>query len=249
MRGSWAGSARLAADAVTALRLLRGMYPGRPIYLLGESMGGAVATLAATGAIHGVLPSAGGTPVADVDGVILSAPAVWGRQIMDLLPKIALWAGVRFLPGTVLTGQGLKIQASDNIPMLQALGRDPLVIKGSRIDTIYGLVNLMDSTIEAAPRFTAPLLLMYGKQDQIIPAPAIESFVAALPPEPDTRRKLAYYEHGYHLLLRDLEGPAVAEDVASWIFDHARPLPSHADAPEDDRPWPPHGDEEGGNHG
>src|SRR5438477_7449193 len=39
MRASWAGSARLAGDAVTATRLLRAIYPGRPIYLLGESMG------------------------------------------------------------------------------------------------------------------------------------------------------------------------------------------------------------------
>src|SRR5213078_4836419 len=49
MRASWAGSARLAGDAVTATRLLRAIYPGRPIYLLGESMGGGVAILAASG--------------------------------------------------------------------------------------------------------------------------------------------------------------------------------------------------------
>ena len=48
-RGLWAGEGQLAADAVTASRLLRLAYPGRPLYLLGESMGGAVAILAATG--------------------------------------------------------------------------------------------------------------------------------------------------------------------------------------------------------
>ena len=36
MRASWAGSARLAGDAVTATRLLRAMYPGRPVYLLDD---------------------------------------------------------------------------------------------------------------------------------------------------------------------------------------------------------------------
>src|SRR5260221_6364189 len=128
-RGVWAGEGQLAIDAITASRILRQAYPGRPLYLLGESMGGAVTTLAETGAIHGVLPAATGPPVADVDGVILSAPAVWGRATMDLLPKMALWAGVRFLPTTVLSGQGLRIQASDNLPMLRELARDPMVIK------------------------------------------------------------------------------------------------------------------------
>jgi len=26
-----------------------------------------------------------------------------------------------------------------------------------------------------------------------------------------------HYEHGYHMLLRDLEGDAVDQDVADWI--------------------------------
>jgi acylglycerol lipase len=239
-RGAWAGEGPLAVDAISAAGILRQAYPGRPLYLVGESMGGAVAMVAATGAAHGILPSPAGTPVADIDGVILSAPAVWGRHTMDLLPKVALWAGVRFLPTAVLSGQGLRIQASDNLPMLRALGRDPMVIKGAQIETVFGLVNLMDSALEAAPRLNKPLLLMYGEHDQIIPAPAIESFVAQLPPDPEQRHeRLAYYHKGWHLLLRDLEGPIVAEDVANWIADPRAPLPSHADAAQAARPWPP----------
>ena len=75
--------------------------PASPLYLLGESMGGAVAVVAMTGE--------SGTPVPDVDGVILMAPAVWGRATMDLLPRVALLAGVRLLPGLTLTGRGLDI--------------------------------------------------------------------------------------------------------------------------------------------
>src|SRR5258708_7642529 len=73
--GLWAGEGHLAVDAITASRILRLLYPGRPLFLLGESMGSAVAVLAVTGAIG----DAAGIPVAEADGVILSAPAVWGR--------------------------------------------------------------------------------------------------------------------------------------------------------------------------
>jgi len=82
-RGRWPGARRLAGDAETAAKLLRQRYPGVPLYLLGESMGGAVAILAASGR--------SGAPRPDVDGVILVAPAVWGRQTMNVAERIGLW--------------------------------------------------------------------------------------------------------------------------------------------------------------
>ncbi len=219
-RGFWAGRTALAADAATAAQILRRLYPRIPLYLLGESMGGAVAVVAMTGE--------SGTPVPDVDGIILTAPAVWGRATMGLLPRLALWAGVRLMPGLTLSGRGIEIRPSDNIAMLRALARDPLVIHETRIDAIYGLVDLMDATLAAAPRLDATALVMYGAKDDIVPREAIGHFVDALPPEP-RRQRLAWYDNGYHMLLRDLEGPAVAGDVASWVVSPRAPLPSGAD--------------------
>ena len=220
-RGFWPGRAPLAADAATASRILRRLYPGVPLYLLGDSMGGAVAVVAMTGE--------SGTPVPDVDGVILTAPAVWGRATMDLLPRLALWAAVRVAPGLTLTGHGLKIKPSDNIAMLRALSRDPLVIKETRVDTIYGLVDLMDAALDSAPLLDVPLLVMYGAKDEIVPKTPIRRFVSSLPPECRHRATLAWYKDGYHMLLRDLEGPVVTADVANWVLAPDAPLPSGAD--------------------
>ena len=220
-RGFWPGRAALAADVATGAQVLRRMYPGTPLYLLGESMGGAVAMVALTGE--------SGTPVPDVDGVVLTAPAVWGRPTMDLLPRLALWVGVRLMPGLTLTGRGLKIKPSDNIAMLRALGQDPMVIHATRIDTIYGLVDLMDAALASGALLDTPLFVMYGAKDEIIPREPIRRFVDTLPAEPGRRRKLAWYENGYHMLLRDLEGPVAIADVASWVLTPSAPLPSGAD--------------------
>jgi alpha-beta hydrolase superfamily lysophospholipase len=220
-RGFWPGRAALAADAATAAGILRRLYPGVPLYLLGDSMGGAVAVVAITGE--------SGTPVPDVDGVILTAPAVWGRATMDLLPRLALWGGVRLMPGLTLTGRGLEKKPSDNIAMLRALSRDPLVIKETRVDTIYGLADLMDAALDSAPSLDVPLLVMYGEKDEIVPTTPIRRFVGSLPPECRRRAKLAWYRNGYHMLLRDLDGPIVAADVASWVLVPVAPLPSGAD--------------------
>src|SRR5579863_3623309 len=144
--GLWVGAAWLAADAIAASRILRRIYPGRPLYLLGESMGSAVAVLAMTG---GASAEPAAMSAAAADGVILSAPAVWGRATMDLVPRVALFAAVRLFPDMFLTGRGLRVMASDNLPMLEALAKDPLVLKGARVDTIYGLVDLMDAALAA----------------------------------------------------------------------------------------------------
>jgi alpha-beta hydrolase superfamily lysophospholipase len=218
-RGRWPGRSVLAADAASAARALRRLFPKVPLYLLGESMGGAVAVVAMTGE--------SGTPIPDVDGVILVAPAVWGGAAMDFLPRAALWLAVRLVPELTLTGRGLHRMASDNIAMLRAYSRDPLVIKETRIDTIYGLVELMDAAATAAPKLRAPLLVMSGKEDQIVPPAATRRFVRALPT--DERRSLAFYPHGYHMLLRDLDGPAVIADAAGWMLDPGAPLRSGAD--------------------
>ncbi|HEX3881406.1 MAG TPA: alpha/beta fold hydrolase [Stellaceae bacterium] len=234
-RTLWPGRAPLAADAATAARLLRQRYPGIPLYLLGESMGGAVAIIAETGE--------SGTPRPDVDGVILGAPAVWGYETMNLPERIGLWAMVRLFPSATFTGNQLRIVACDNNAVLRAMARDPLIIKATRVDAVYGLVNLMTAALDAAPKLRTPLLLQYGAHDQIIPPDPVRLFVGGLPAvrdtSPGTTPRLAYYPHGYHMLYRDLDGATVARDVASWVLDRTAPLPSREDAAENARPWPP----------
>ena len=94
---------------------------------------------------------------------------------------------------------------------------------------IYGLVDLMDAALASAPLLDAPMLVTYGAKDEIVPKASVRRFVDALPPEPQRRCRLAWYDDGYHMLLRDLEGPVVAADVASWALAPRAALPSGAD--------------------
>lgn len=215
--GYWPGIDTMTGDLAEAARLLAARYPGVPLYYLGESMGAAVTM---TALVRGVAP-----PPA---GVILSAPAVWSRSYMPFYQRWALWALGHTAPWYTLTGRGLNIMPSDNIDMLRALGRDPLVIKETRVDAIKGLVDLMDEGFNAPAQLSGPALILIGAKDQVVP---IKPQVAAVSTLPDpAHQRIAFYPNGWHMLLRDLEAATVWADVAAWIADHDAPLPSGADA-------------------
>ena len=209
--GMWAGARALRGDFSDFVEAARAKYPGLPVYALGESMGGAV-----------VLSSFATDHPPNVDGVILVAPAVWSRGDMPLSYRVALWGTVHTLPWLTLSGKGLKIWPSDNMAMLRKLSHDPLFQHQTRADAVYGLVNLMDEARHAPEKLapnTPPILFLYGAKDQIIPKKPTEAVVAELGKHASVKR----YEHGYHMLLRDLEGKTVWTDVRDWIAGRSTP--------------------------
>jgi acylglycerol lipase len=215
-RGLWPGAAGLAADTRVMAALLRARYPGVPLILLGESMGGAAMMVLAT------QPNP-----PDVDGYVLVAPAVWSRDKMNWLMRGTLWAANKSMPGMRLSGGGfVKVTASDNRDALIRLSTDPLTIHGTRVDAIAGLVDLMDMAAAAAPRFHVRALFLYGGHDELVPERASTAAWRALPAGKAT---LAFYPGGYHLLLRDKDRATPIGDILAWIRDSAAPLPSGAD--------------------
>ncbi len=208
--GMWHGIPALTKDLRTLTTLVRKRHPETPLFLFGESMGGAVIMVTARQA-HRMEQRL------NIDGVILSAPAVWGRETMPWYQRIALWISAHTFPETKLTGRGLKIVPSDNIEMLRALGRDPLVIKETRVDAVYGLTNLMDAALESAQELDTPALVLYGEKDEIIPKEPTDLMLSRLPEASKRNRKVIFYDNGYHMLIRDLQGEVVWRDIAQWI--------------------------------
>ena len=221
--GLWAGRDVLARDFSDFIRLLDQAYPNLPVYAVGVSMGAAVITVAMTESE--ALPA---------DAIVLVAPAVWSRSTMPLLYRASLWLGAHLFPTARPSGRALGRQASDNIEMLRDAARDPLFIKNTRIDSIYGLTNLMDQAQQNIGDISVPTLYLYGANDHIVPKNATiragEKFLGNR-----NIRRLAFYEQGWHMMLRDLQAETVLADIAAYFENPTAPLPSGSDTDAWDR--------------
>lgn len=217
-RGLWSGVDAYIRDLELFIQLVRQQHPGLPIFLLGESMGGAIVML--TAARHSNPPLA---------GIILAAPAVWSRDTMPWYQQLLLSTLAHTVPWLTVTGKGLDVVASDNIEMLIALGKDPQVIKETRIETIYGLANLMDAAYQQNGDITADTLILYGEKDEIVPRQPTYEFLQTFTRTEQQHKKTAIYPQGYHMLLRDLQAEIVWNDILIWMQSTNAALPSGAD--------------------
>ncbi|QEH96497.1 alpha/beta hydrolase [Gluconobacter thailandicus] len=208
--GGWSSTTRMVQDTREELAWLHGRYPDLPLYVMGESMGGAVALLLAT------------NPPPELSGTILLAPAImkigepW-QTVLDGLDTVAPhWK----LDGSAVPGERV---ASDNIHALRRMYFDPLTQHSSTIHPLSGLTHLMTTAFNAAPHVRTPMLMVFGGRDQFVLPPYTAHFLKRLPPSV----RLDEFPTAHHLISRDKR--ITAQDVASWILTPDQALPSGGD--------------------
>ncbi|WP_165837589.1 alpha/beta fold hydrolase [Zavarzinia aquatilis] len=213
----WPGEDALVADAGAMVRLVARRHPGVPLYLMGESMGGAVA-----------MRALGRDPGLPVAGSILLAPAVWRAEDIPFPGAFLLETMAFLMPWNPMTPpEGLRITPTDNRDEMAAMSRDPLMIKGTRTDAVLGLVRLMQAAAETGVPRDRSVLLLYGLRDEVVRFPAIAALTARARRD-NPRYRENWYDRGYHLLLRDRQGPRVWRDIAAFVLDPDAPMPGDA---------------------
>jgi alpha-beta hydrolase superfamily lysophospholipase len=214
-RGVWGGERLMTEDLRTAVAVARRAHPNAMVAVLGDSMGAAeaMATFGAEGA-------------PEIDRLILAAPGVWGWSTLPDAYAFTLWAGAHTFPWqAVKPTRNMRPRVStDNREALIRAGRDPNMIWTTRIDAVYGLVNLMERASERAGNLHGDVLFLYGAHDDIIPRVSAERAARRLPPSART----ALYANGYHWLVRDLGREVVYADMLAFLGDASAPLPSQA---------------------
>lgn len=200
--GVWPGTKALVSDVQDALALVRARHPGVPLFLTGESMGGAVA-----------LAALGDPDTPPVAAAALIAPGLQGWSRLSALERAALWSIAHLTPSEPLTGRGLGLKPTDNEDRLKQMSADPFVIKRMRADAFYGLVRLMDDATRTAPAIKTPILIIFGEKDDIAPIAPAKELAAQL----RNYAQFISYPSGYHLLLHGADKTRVWDDLSGYF--------------------------------
>ncbi len=179
-------------DRIAAVRT-----EGRPLIVLGHSMGGLVVAAYA---------------VSDrpaVDAVVLSAPALgadvpkWQRVASRLLHRVS--------PKLSVPGNIDPVSLSHDVEVQHDYRDDPLVEKNTTVNLGHEMFSAMQDTTAALHRLTTPTLVVHGTADSLVAA----RFSAPLGPLPNVRREL--YPRLRHELFNEPEYPRVLADITTWL--------------------------------
>ena len=210
-------------DLDTAVAIARERHPHAKIAVVGESMGGAMAITA----------FAEDDPP-DADALVLSAPGLRGWQTLPWLYGASLWVSSHVRPDwVVVPPEGVRVTTTDNIPKLREMWANPLVQKSNRIDSVYGVVSIMeeaDAEIGRLPS-SVPTLFLYGAKDEVILPDGVQRAAEKMP----AHIRTAYYANGYHMLMNDLQAETVWRDILAFARQPGNQLPSGAPP----LPWGP----------
>ena len=211
--GEWYPLIYHISDVKEKVLNLKKENPDKDIFLMGESMGGAI--LVSLLNLEKKLP---------IKGVILVAPALWNFTEKNYFKSFSLNLLSKIFPNLSISGKGIiKIKASNNLKMLKELSEDPFFVHKPKIESLYGVVKLMDQSYNDAILFlkkpSYKTLLLIPINDQVVPRkPLIE-----LLKDPEVidnigkRINLAVYKSSYHMILRDINSELILRQIKNWI--------------------------------
>jgi alpha-beta hydrolase superfamily lysophospholipase len=177
-------------------------HPGLARVVLGHSMGG------------GIVFAYGVERPDDYDLMVLSGPAVAAQSAVS--PLLLLIAKVL---GAI--APGLPVQQLD----ANAISRDPAVVNAYNTDPLVhhgkvpagiarALLTIGETMPQRAPALTAPLLVVHGSDDALIPVDGSRQLVQAVG---SSDVELKVYPRLFHEVFNEPERFSVLDDVVSWI--------------------------------
>jgi alpha-beta hydrolase superfamily lysophospholipase len=114
---------------------------------------------------------------------------------------------------------------TDDPEVMRELSRDPLVLKGARVDTLHGVTELMREASRVVS-IGVPSQTLYGLNDQIIPREPVCDWLWRMSQSPPIGMRFVLYPDGYHMLTRYSDRDKVIADILAWLQSSESVLPS-----------------------
>jgi alpha-beta hydrolase superfamily lysophospholipase len=190
------------ADFDTLVGIATREHHGLKCIVLGHSMGG------------GIVFAYGVERPDNYDMMVLSGPAVAAQELVSPLMLVAAKVLGVLVPG--LPVQELDVEAISRDPaVVAAYNDDPLVYHG-KVPAGVGraLLQVGETMPQRAPALTAPLLVVHGSDDRLVPVDGSRRLVECVG---STDVELKVYPGLFHEVFNEPERAQVLGDVVSWI--------------------------------
>jgi alpha-beta hydrolase superfamily lysophospholipase len=189
-------------DFDTLVGIAKREHPALKCVVLGHSMGG------------GIVFAYGVERPDNYDLMVLSAPAVAAQDLVNPLMALAAKGLGVLLPGVPV--QDLDVDAISRDPeVVAAYKNDPLVYHGKVPFGIgRALLQVGETMPQRAPALHAPLLVVHGSDDRLIPLAGSRRLIGCVG---STDVELKVYPELYHEVFNEPERDQVLDDVVSWI--------------------------------
>ena len=198
--------ANVVADIDQLIARAREAVPGVPLFLLGHSMGGAIALEYALTNEDRIDALALSAPAADMDTTSFQV-----RLVSHILTRIAPTLGVFHVESDAISRDPAEVAAYDSDPLVP---RDKLPAR-----TIAEMANAIHTFPERLRSFRKPLLVMHGGDDRITSDKASRMVDEHAASEDKT---LIIYEGYYHEIFNEPEAERARPigDLLAWFEAH-----------------------------
>lgn len=198
----WPGAEMLVRDLQAISRAIRARHPGRPLIVVGHSMGGGVALAAAARGL-------------EADRLVLAGAAIAGGPEVNPLLRLGGWLLALTAADARFSGNGLvSFSPTDNPDALARARAEPRKIAAPSARELWGLLRLLDLAYDAAPKVTLPTLVLVGRKDEVVDPNAQIRAARRIPGRLGTKA----YPDGWHWLFRDRQAKRVWDDVAAFAL-------------------------------
>lgn len=210
-RGDWPPYSRIIADTRQFFAFTARRYPGARLYLLGKSMGGAIA--AHTAAAH----------PRGLRGLILFAPAFRPtyKLPLDQIPLLPYYA---LLAVAAPGARAVKAHGNERRNMRNPLSvdyaqNDPLLLRKVCMRFLRRVRDMVNDAREQTPAaVNAPTIIFVGGRDKSADPRGTREFFDKLAAKDKT---FEFYDDAPHSLMTDPEvGPGLLSKLSDWLREH-----------------------------